>query len=61
MTSLTNLQLAAAIAHAGPGAELTLRCGGGSIVTVGRHPAADMTPCQFRAVMVAMLPDAEHG
>ncbi|MEL6894426.1 MAG: hypothetical protein AAFP84_22745, partial [Actinomycetota bacterium] len=55
MTDLNNLRLAAALAHTAPGAELQLFCGGGAQVTVSQHPAADMTPCQFRTILISLL------
>ena len=64
MTQLTNLRLAAGLAHTVPDAELQLHCEHGAHVTIGRIESADMTPCQFRAVMIAMLADRagrHHG
>jgi hypothetical protein len=46
------------LAHAVPGAELRLHAQGGEVLAVGRHPAADLTPCQVRH---ALLSSASSG
>jgi hypothetical protein len=52
-TSSEQLRLAAALVHGIPGAELGLVRTSGGRVLVGRHPAADLDPCQFRRALVA--------
>lgn len=52
------LRQVVALAHAVPGAELRLVTGHGGVVTVGRHPSHDLTPCQARAALLAAaVPD----
>jgi hypothetical protein len=53
------LRQVVALAHAVPGAELRLRTAHGAVVSVGRHPSHDLTPCQARAaLLVATDPEA---
>jgi hypothetical protein len=41
------------LAHAVPGAELRLHAESGEVLTVGRHPSADLTPCQLRRALLS--------
>jgi hypothetical protein len=41
------------LAHVADGAELRMRTGAGTELVVSRHPAADLTPCQVRAALLA--------
>jgi hypothetical protein len=50
---LEQLRLAVGLVHAVPGAVLDLMTGHGPIVTVGRHPSADLDPCAMRRVLLA--------
>ncbi len=49
---LEAIRLASALVHAVPGAELRLTCAAGVDVVVSRHPAADLTPCAMRQVVI---------
>lgn len=53
MTRSEHLRLSAALAHAVPGAELHLVGAFGDAVVVASHPGADLTACQFRAILLA--------
>lgn len=52
MSFVDQLRLVASAAHALPGAELRLRSPQGEETLVSRHPAADLTPCAFRHLVV---------
>ena len=53
MTSLERLRLAVALAHSIAGAELRLTCGPDDTIVVSDHPAADLTTCAMRSVVIA--------
>lgn len=53
MTPLERLELAVALAHTVPGAEIRMRTDGGDDIVVSRHPAADIDPCAMRRVVLS--------
>lgn len=53
MVDPVHLRCVTALVHAVPGAHLTMETRRGDIVTIGRHPAADMTICSLRKMLMA--------
>lgn len=58
---MSDLELAAAVAHAVPGAQLTIRSANGGHVVVGHHPAADLSLCELRRRLVGRRHAAATG
>ncbi|MCU0260133.1 MAG: hypothetical protein MUE78_03855 [Ilumatobacteraceae bacterium] len=53
MTSYDRLRLAVVLAHPVEGASVELECWDGQRLVVSAHPAADLTVCQLRQVVLA--------
>lgn len=56
-----DLALGAAVAHAVPGAQLTIRSANGGHVVAGHHPAADLSLCELRRRLVERRHAAATG
>lgn len=53
MTSQERMRLAVALAHPVAGASVVVRCVDGQQIVAGSHPAADLSVCELRRVVLA--------